>query len=336
METKSSLSELNDPRHTVALLEVIPSILGWLGRLGTRAIATLVVIGIAFPWIGQLLKPFVTEAVFILLCTAFMQVNIKAARSCLQRPGLVIAATLWTSIAIPILLGSVCLLLGLHTRAPELHVALMLQAMASPIMSAPAMAMIMGLESTLVLVTLVLSTSLIPLTAPLFAFIFVGPTLAIPPTALAANLFQILFGAALLGLVLRKLIGISAIERHGDKINGFNILILFVFVAAIMESVGIRILTDTATTIAYTALAFFICFIVLGVSYCVFLPAGKERAFSVSLMVSQRNMGLMLAATGGVLPDLAWLYFAVAQFPIFLTPQLLQPLVRRIKRKTQD
>ena len=41
-------------------------------------------------------------------------------------------------------------------------------------------------------------------------------------------------------------------------------------------------------------------------------------------------MGLMLAATGGALPDAAWLYFALAQFPIYLGPYLLQPLVRRL------
>jgi hypothetical protein len=48
-------------------------------------------------------------------------------------------------------------------------------------------------------------------------------------------------------------------------------------------------------------------------------------------MASQRNMGLMLAATGGALPDLVWLYFGLCQFPIYLSPQLLKPLVRRLK-----
>jgi BASS family bile acid:Na+ symporter len=38
----------------------------------------------------------------------------------------------------------------------------------------------------------------------------------------------------------------------------------------------------------------------------------------------------MLAATGGLLPDTAWLYFALAQFPIYLSPQLFTPLARRL------
>jgi hypothetical protein len=40
---------------------------------------------------------------------------------------------------------------------------------------------------------------------------------------------------------------------------------------------------------------------------------------------------LMLAATGGVLPDLVWLYFGLSQFPIYLAPQLFKVLVRRGK-----
>ena len=47
-------------------------------------------------------------------------------------------------------------------------------------------------------------------------------------------------------------------------------------------------------------------------------------------MVSQRNMGLMLAATDGVLPGTTWRYFALCQFPIYLSPQLLKPIVRRL------
>ena len=41
--------------------------LRWLGRQGTRAIATLVFVGVAAPPVDRLLKPFVSEAIFVLL-----------------------------------------------------------------------------------------------------------------------------------------------------------------------------------------------------------------------------------------------------------------------------
>ena len=315
------------------IVDVIAAGLSWLGRQGTKAIAAIVVVGIAFPWLGGHLKPFVTEAIFVLLCTAFMRVNMRAAGACLRRPGLVIGATAWTSLAIPALIGMICLSLGIDTSAPGLFIAIMFQAVASPIMAAPSLAVLMGLDATLVLITLVCGTALVPITAPLFALVFVGPALSIPPLLLAGKLSIILLGAAFVGFGIRRLVGIKAIERQGEKINGFNIIILFIFVAAIMENVGTRVLSDTAMTIAITALSFVIFFAVLFLTTLVFLPAGRERALAIGFTASQRNMGLMLAATGGALPEMTWLYFALAQFPIFLAPWILQPMVNRILKR---
>ena len=304
--------------------------LSWLGRQGTRAVAALVLIGIALPSIGAILKPYVTEAVFVLLCIAFLRVDLTAFKTCLRRPAIVLAATAWTSVAIPVLFGVSCLALGTNMQAPDLFLALMLQAVASPMMAAPALAALMGLDATLVLVTLISSTAMIPFTAPLFALLFVGPSLSISPLILGAKLFAILAGAALFGLAVRRVVGLSVIERQKERINGLNILVLFVFVAAVMESVGARFLASPMTTTALAALAFVVYFAVLFLTALLFLFASRERALALGFMASQRNMGLMLAATGGALPDLTWLYFALSQFPIYLSPQLLQPLARRI------
>ena len=312
------------------LLEAPAAVLSWLGRQGTRAVAALVVLGIAVPPIGALLKPWVPEAIFVLLCIAFLRVDLEAFRSYLARPALVLAATAWTSLLIPALFGVTYLVVGLNDRAVDLFVALMLQAMASPMMASPALAALMGLDATLVLVTLVTSTVLIPFTAPLFAYAFIGRGLTLSPMALGLKLFAILAGSALVGLTGRRIAGPAAIERYTDQINGLNILVLYVFVAAIMENVAARLLAAPMRLIELAALAFGVFFAVLGLTILLFAWAGRERAFVLGLMASQRNMGLMLAATGGALPDLAWLYFALSQFPIYLSPHLLQPLARRL------
>ncbi len=59
------------------------------------------------------------------------------------------------------------------------------------------------------------------------------------------------------------------------------------------------------------------------------MPDAPAR-FAIGLIAGNRNIGLMLAATGFAVPDLAWLYFALAQFPIYLLPHLLKPLARRL------
>jgi predicted Na+-dependent transporter len=313
-----------------AVVGVPVTALAWLGRQGTRAIAALVFLGLALPSLGDILRPFVTEAVFVLLCISFMRVDLAQLRIHLRQPGIVLAATAWTTLAVPTVVGVGCLVAGLPARSPDLFLALMLQAVASPMMASPALAALMGLDSTLVLVTLVTSTALIPFTAPLFAYVFVGSALTLSPMALGLKLLAILGGSLLVAAAIRKAVGGAAIQRHKQPIDGFNILILYVFVAAVMGSVVPGVIADPLTTIGLTVLAFAVFLALLGATTAIFRGIGTDRALALGLMVSQRNMGLMLAATDGVLPGATWLYFALSQFPIYLSPQLLKPIAHRL------
>src|SRR5215813_10017612 len=309
--------------------------LAWLGRQGTRAIAAVVLIGIAVPPLGALLRPFVTPAIFILLCIAFLRVDAAALRSYLRRPQLVLAATAWTMLAVPLLFGLICLGLGLETRAPDLFLALMLQAVAPPMMAAPAFAALMGFDATLVLASLVTSTAITPVTAPLFAYGFIGPALTLSPAQLGLKLFAILAGSALVAIVGRRLLGPDASAQRKEELDGINIIVVFVFVAAVMGHTAADFIDAPLATLGLAVLTFGVSIAVLGLTAAVFARAGKERAFVLGLMASQRNMGLMLAATGGALPDYVWLYFALCQFPIYLFPQLLKPLARRLVLRSQ-
>jgi len=303
--------------------------LAWLGRQGTRAVAALVFIGIAVPPLDALLKPYVAEAIFVLLCLAFLRLDPALLRGQLRRPGLVLAATLWTMLIVPTMFGVAGLAAGLDRASPDLFLGLMLQAVASPMMAAPAFAALMGLDATLVLVTLVASTALTSFTAPLFAFLFIGSALTLSPLALGAKLFAILAGSAAAALLLRRLLGRGAIERHREAIDGGNVLVLFVFVGSVMENVAARFAAEPSRMVGLTALAFVTVLAVLALTALVFARHGPARALALGMMASQRNMGLMVAATARDLPDLVWLYFALCQFPIYLLPQLLKPLARR-------
>jgi BASS family bile acid:Na+ symporter len=266
----------------------------------------------------------------VLLCIAFFRVDMAALRSQLKRPALPLAATAWTMLAIPTISGTACLAIGLETRAPDLFLGLMMQALAPPMMAAPAFAALMGLDATLVLVTLVFSSLVAPITALVFATIFVGPALALSPIALGLKLFAILAGAALLATALRRVVGTSTVTRYKDEIDGINLIVVFVFVAAVMEHLAERLYAAPLAVLALGALTFAITFAVLGLTALAFARAGAQRALALGLMASQGNMGLMLAAAGGVLPDPVWIYFALSQFPIYLSPQLLKPLARRL------
>ena len=71
------------------------ALLAWIGRQGVWALAVIVLIGVVCPPLGTVLKPYVSEAIFILLCISFMRVDGAALRGYLRRPGLIVTATLW-------------------------------------------------------------------------------------------------------------------------------------------------------------------------------------------------------------------------------------------------
>jgi BASS family bile acid:Na+ symporter len=237
----------------------------------------------------------------------------------------------------PLLFALGCLLFEVPEENPALFLGLMLQAVASPMMSAPAFAALMGLDATLVLTTLVASSAITPLTAPFFGAML-GMPLTISPLSHGLSLFAILAGSAAVGLVLRRYMGATTIERRRDELDGVNILILLVFAAAVMGDVGPQFLANPFRLIGLTLLAFAVFFAILVLTYTVFrtVAPGKtspRQSLALGMMTAQRNMGLMLASTGGLLPDLTWIYFAVSQFPLYLTPQMLQPVARLLARR---
>jgi BASS family bile acid:Na+ symporter len=304
--------------------------LAWLGGQGTRAVACVVFIAMAVPPFGMLLRPYITEAILCLLCISFMRVDLVALYGHLRRPALVATATAWTTIGVPVIVGLIAHATGLTDRAPGLSLGLMLQSMASPMMAAPSLAALMGLDATLVLITLVTSTAVVPFTASLFASLFVDGMLSISPLALGLRLLGILTASLLAALLIRRLFGFEAIQRHKQPIDGLNIIILLIFASAIMGDVANELLARPVVTIGIAALAFAVYFTLLAITTLLFRRIGYERALALGLMVSQRNLGLMLAATSGALPPATWLYFAMTQFPIHLAPYMLTPIARRL------
>ena len=100
-----------------------------------------------------------------------------------------------------------------------------------------------------------------------------------------------------------------------------------------MDGVANHFRANPLLVIQLTALAFALALGMIAVTALVFQRVGRARAFAIGLIAGNRNVGLMLVATGFAVPDIAWLYFALAQFPIYLLPHLLKTLARRLAAK---
>lgn len=301
----------------------------WIGSHGSRAVALSLFVGMALPPLSTLAKPILPLAVFMLVMLAFLRVGAAKLVPWARRPGLVVLSTLWMMVAWPLIAGAFVWATGLLQTAPDVALALTVMAVASPVMSAPAFALLVGLDASLSLAALLLALFATPLTVPLMASLVLGQALPLAATDLALRLAGLLAGAALVAGLLRRHFGEARISEASDVLDGIGVLVLFVFAVAIMDGVAARLVAEPWLVLGLTVLSLFAAAAMGVTTWLAFLWAGHERALALALAAGNRNMGLMAAAMAGAVPDVAWVFFAVGQLPIYMTPLLAQRLLRR-------
>jgi BASS family bile acid:Na+ symporter len=311
------------------LFKAPAALLAWVGRKGTLVVAASIFVGLGVPGLAALVRPWLSEALVAMLILAFLRVDPDELRRFFTQPALIAAATAWIMLVTPALLGVFFVLFGLDRQMPDLFFILVLQMAAPGLTSSPALAALMGLDVALTLASLVVCFALTPLTASFFNNLFLG-NVVISPYELGLKLFLIIAGSALTAFAVRKIGGRAFIEAQRERIDGLSVLAMFLFAVAAMDGVTDHFRADPLLVLKLTALAFVLALGSIAITTLIFLRAGRARALAIGIIAGNRNIGLMMAATGFAVPDTAWLYFGLAQFPIYLLPHLLKPLATRL------
>jgi BASS family bile acid:Na+ symporter len=315
-------------RRMFAVTKLIAA-LAFIGRYGTIAVALSILLGIVFPGLAAMFKPLLGEAVVALLVLSFLRVSPAALGALARRPLIVLLASGWLMLLLPAAFAIAFTVAGLHRTMPDLYFILILQSCSPALMSAPAMAALMGLDVALTLACMLGSMAVVPLVAGIGTHLFLGRAI-IEPLSLGLKLFVLIAGSAAGAAIIRRLIGGKKIEANYEFLDGLSVVTMFIFAMAAMDGVTNYALAQPAFVAALTAFVFALSIGTIFVTTLVFLAAGRERAFAIGILTGNRNMGVMLAATGFAVPPVAWLYFGLAQFPIYLLPVILKWLARRM------
>jgi hypothetical protein len=314
------------------ILNALTAALAWLGRQGTRALAASVFFGLAVPPLAAYVKPYLGETVFVLLLFSYLRTDPAAFRRYLKAPGLTVVASLWVMVAVPLLFGTAYALLGIREAIPTLYTIMILQIAITPITSSAAFAALMGLDVAFALATLIVSNAMSPLTTVAFSYLFLGSSL-FSPVELGIKLFFFFATSGAIAYAIRRIAGQAWIERQKEPIDGLNVIAVFIFAIAAMDGVPRHVMADPLFAVELFVLIIVLSCALIGVSALVFWRSGLDRGLVIGLLAAFRNIGLVMATLGSSLPDLAWFYFAMVQFPIFLLPAVLQPLARRFMKK---
>jgi BASS family bile acid:Na+ symporter len=286
-----------------------------------------VFLGLALPQLSSLARPLLAPCVAVLLTATLVRIDWRLMLGHLRRPGVACVIVAWLLIGAPLLTAGLLTLLPLPG---PLTTALVLMAAAPPILSAAPIAMILGLDGALALVTALIATLLTPLTVPPLALALLGLELDLGVGEFMGRLAVVIAVACATALVIRRLIGRERLPRVATHLDGLVVTVMLIFAVAIMDGVTDTLLARPSTVGLWLLAAFIANPVLQLAGAAAFAWLGRRRALTVGLVSGNCNMGLLLAAfPPGTDTDVV-LYFAVAQLPMYTLPAVMLPLYRRL------
>ncbi|MCP1828873.1 MULTISPECIES: hypothetical protein [Bradyrhizobium] len=285
-----------------------------------------VLAGLAFPALADGARPLMAAAIFVLVLGTFLQVDGTAFRRALQRPLVWLLLPALAMLASPLAVGLAARGAGFR---PELIVALVLSVCAPPSSGTAAVARMLGFDATIPLAVTLLSMALAPVTVPLIAAGFAG--LALDPLALATRLVFLVGGAGALALLLRRQAA-ARLVQHARIIDALVLASLLLFAIATMAGVRTQIEAQPAAAFTCVGLAF-ACNLALQLCGALLTPGNLAARLTSGLVLGNRNVGLVWSAMGAAVSPMTALFFAATQFPIYMTPRLIEMLVRRERKE---
>lgn len=308
------------------------AILTFLARYATLILATGVFAGLASPDLAAALDPLLAPSVWGLLFLAALRLEWAEVVAQGRRPLAVAAVVGWLLVVSPAVMAALMWIVEIGwTGAPAgLVAALVLMAAAPPIMSSPALSVLLGLNGSLSMVVMVAATILAPLVLPIVALEILDLPLAMGAGDLILRLGAMIGSALLAAVFVRRLAGPGGLARNAIRIDAAAVVLMVLFAIAIMHGVTERSIAEPGHVLLFLVAAFAAYVGLQFAGAAIFAPLGRRAALTVGFSSGNRNMALLLAVLpAGADPDIA-LYFALGQLPIYIMPMVLKPIYRRL------
>ncbi|HEV7324498.1 MAG TPA: hypothetical protein VGN91_05485 [Bosea sp. (in: a-proteobacteria)] len=317
----------------VSMLAALASTLALLGRYGTQGFALSIFLGLALPQFSAAARPLLPITIFCFTTVVFMRADLTVIAGLVRRPMKLTVTCLWLLFTPALLIAATLAVLGRDALDPGLLLGIAIMGAAPPIMSTPAVAILYGFEPSLIIAGVIATTVVSPLIAPFLVDLLAGATVPLDRLALTLRLAMFIGGGIVVAFALRRRLGAERIRELKPNLDGFGVLMYFVFAIAAMDGVTKAAIERPGQVTLFLSVAFLVSAIGLASAWLALRSFAVSERFMIGYGTSQRNMGLLVAALGAGVPPTTFLYFALAQFPIYLLPWLLRGVAARIRRK---
>jgi BASS family bile acid:Na+ symporter len=297
-------------------------------RRGPSLLAFGIFAGLLLPPLAAAFRDVITPTVFGLMTLVMLRVDFSRVLGFLTRPAMVLAVLAVLLFVSPLIAHAVASAIGLPGG---LGAALVLMATGCAATSSPAFARLVGLDGDVSFVVAILSTLLVPFTAPPLALGLLGLDLALSVWDLMGRLALVVGLPLCLSLVIRALAGPERLERGGRAVDGAVVWLVVFYGFGVMDGMLARLLADPAWVLGGVGLAFGAAAGLNLLTAGLMWWAGRRVALAAGLLSGNRNMALYLAVLPATTDPDVLLFFALCQFPLFLSPFLLKPVYARIR-----
>ncbi len=292
-----------------------------------------VIVGFAVPAVSELLKPFLSVLLVATLVFGLLQVDFERLAGFRKQAwpitGLLFAVLLLLPVFVALEAKVVLVPYGLPQGIAD---GLILAALSPPLLAAPAIAFLLGLDSLLAFVVAMIAHLLAPLTVTFLAQWLVGPHLQIDSVELMSRLTLIIGAGFAIGLALRRIpLTARVSKQHRGVVDILSIATLTLLAAALMDGVAEIAINDPQYVLIAVACGFLLNPLLQLLGAFLFVKSGFEMSLTVGLLAGYRNVGLLIAALAGGADQEIIAFLAIVQIPAFVIPMLSGPVLKKVK-----
>lgn len=281
-----------------------------------------IVLALFMPDSGDNLQFIVPWLIGLIYTVSFLRIDLKSMLIETIRPQQIFrntAFSLLILLIIPIMLISICIMIGVD---PDYIPSVVWYAVAPPIASTAWMCGLLGLQMSVAMRIIVMTSLLSPFTGPVLASFFLGGAVPVSSISMLFDLVLMIFGGVFVAQVWQRIAGKVWIEKNDTALSGLSALAMLVFLIPVFNGVLERFATMPAMSLQLLLLALGLNFSTqAGFLILSRLSRNQDTAETnavLAIVTGNRNVGLYY---GALPPDpIFGLFTALYQVPIYLTP----------------
>ncbi|MEL6477163.1 MAG: hypothetical protein AAFR17_07530 [Pseudomonadota bacterium] len=288
--------------------------------LSSICIAAAMLLGLALPSLSAAFFDYLYHFLFLVVVFSFCSLNANILEVAVRIDKNTWQALGWQMAGIPMLVTTACFLMNTDGLTTAVLVA---TTTAGSVFASPALAHLVGLDRSVSIRIMLLSTFLMPI-----SLLFFGELNGVIPAGVP--LFDYLRHVVYF-LLLPMVIAVAYWQVSPTLVKGkadiaeqtmhwLATLALIGFCIGVMHKLHGAGETHASQIFHYIFLVGAMVVTVYFVTMMLFAHLGKRAALTVGMLAANRNVALSFALISELLPNHVLAFVAVAQFPIFLVP----------------